>query len=123
MSDPIAACKPDLRGAALNVQTACSTGLVAVHLACQALAAGECDLAVAGGVRVGLSPGHRYTPGGITSPDGYCRAFDARAAGTITGSGIGVVVLLRPADALTDGDPVRAVILGSAIDNDAEGVR
>ncbi|MFL5381223.1 MAG: type I polyketide synthase, partial [Longimicrobiaceae bacterium] len=113
-----AAYKLDLRGPAVNVQTACSTGLVAVHLACQALAAGECDLAVAGGVRVGLGRGHRYTPGGIVSPDGYCRAFDARAAGTVGGSGIGVVVLRRLADALADGDPVRAVILGSAINND-----
>ncbi|HEU4557571.1 MAG TPA: beta-ketoacyl synthase N-terminal-like domain-containing protein [Longimicrobium sp.] len=110
--------KLDLRGPALNVQTACSTGLVAVHLACQALAAGECDLAVAGGVRVGLNRGHRYVPGGIMSPDGYCRAFDAQAAGTVTGSGIGVVVLRRLADALADGDPIRAVILGSAINND-----
>ncbi|HEX8904592.1 MAG TPA: type I polyketide synthase, partial [Longimicrobiaceae bacterium] len=110
--------KLDLRGPAINVQTACSTGLAAIHLACQALAAGECDLAVAGGVRVGFSRGHRYTPGGIVSPDGYCRAFDARAAGTVGGSGIGVVVLRRLADALADGDPVRAVILGSAINND-----
>jgi phthiocerol/phenolphthiocerol synthesis type-I polyketide synthase E len=113
-----AAYKLDLRGPALNVQTACSTGLVAVHLACQALAAGECDLAIAGGVRVGLRKGHRYTPGGIMSPDGYCRAFDANAAGTVTGSGVGVVVLRRLADALADGDPVRAVILGSAVNND-----
>jgi phthiocerol/phenolphthiocerol synthesis type-I polyketide synthase E len=110
--------KLDLRGPALNVQTACSTGLSAIHLACQALAAGECDLAVAGGVRVGFSKGHRYTPGGIVSPDGFCRAFDARAAGTVGGSGIGVVVLRRLADALADGDPVRAVILGSAMNND-----
>jgi phthiocerol/phenolphthiocerol synthesis type-I polyketide synthase E len=110
--------KLDLRGPAVNVQTACSTGLVAVHLACQALAAGECDVAVAGGVRLGLNRGHGYTPGGITSPDGYCRAFDARAAGTVTGSGIGVVVLRRLADALADGDPIRAVIRGSAINND-----
>ncbi|WP_420128651.1 beta-ketoacyl synthase N-terminal-like domain-containing protein [Longimicrobium sp.] len=110
--------KLDLRGPALNVQTACSTGLVAIHLACQALASGECDMAVAGGVRVGFQTGHRYTPGGITSPDGFCRAFDARAAGTVTGSGIGVVVLRRLADALADGDPIRAVILGSAINND-----
>jgi phthiocerol/phenolphthiocerol synthesis type-I polyketide synthase E len=113
-----AAYKLDLRGPAVNVQTACSTGLVAVHLACQALAAGECDLAVAGGVRLALGRGYHYTPGGITSPDGYCRAFDARAAGTVPGSGIGVVVLRRLADALADGDPVRAVILGSAINND-----
>ena len=113
-----AAYKLDLRGPSLNVQTACSTGLVAVHLACRALVAGECDLAVAGGVRLGLRRGHRYTPGGIMSPDGYCRAFDARAAGTVGGSGIAVVVLRRLADALADGDLVRAVILGSAINND-----
>ena len=113
-----AAYKLDLRGAAVNVQTACSTGLAAVHLACQALAAGECDMAIAGGVGLTLRRGHRYTPGGIMSPDGYCRAFDTRAAGTVTGSGIGVVVLRRLADARADGDPVRAVILGSAINND-----
>jgi phthiocerol/phenolphthiocerol synthesis type-I polyketide synthase E len=110
--------KLDLRGPALNVQTACSTGLVAIHLACQALATGECDLAIAGGVKLSYRKGHRYTPGGVMSPDGYCRAFDARGAGTVGGSGIGVVVLRRLADALTDGDPVRAVILGSAVNND-----
>ncbi|HEX8320033.1 type I polyketide synthase [Longimicrobium sp.] len=110
--------KLDLRGAAVNVQTACSTGLAAIHLACQALAAGECDLAVAGGVGLSLQRGHRYAPGGIMSPDGYCRAFDTRAAGTVGGSGLGVVVLRRLEDALADGDPVRAVILGSAMNND-----
>jgi phthiocerol/phenolphthiocerol synthesis type-I polyketide synthase E len=113
-----AAYKLDLRGPAVNVQTACSSGLVAIHLACQALAAGECDLAVAGGAKLAFKRGHRYAPGGIMSPDGYCRAFDARGAGIVGGSGIGVVVLRRLADALADGDPVRAVILGSAINND-----
>ncbi|HEX9937152.1 MAG TPA: amino acid adenylation domain-containing protein, partial [Longimicrobium sp.] len=108
----------NLRGPALTVQTACSTGLVAVHLACQALAAGECDLALAGGVAISLGRGHRYTPGGIMSPDGHCRAFDARAGGTVGGSGIGLVVLRRLEDALADGDTIHAVVLGSAINND-----
>jgi acyl transferase domain-containing protein len=109
----------DLRGPALTVQTACSTGLVTIHVACQALAAGECDLAVAGGVSAHASQyrGHPSVPG-LIAPDGHCRAFDARAAGTVGGCGIGVVVLKRLADALADGDTIRAVVLGSAINND-----
>jgi amino acid adenylation domain-containing protein len=112
--------KLDLRGPALNVQTACSTGLVAVHVACRALAAGECDVAVAGGVGARLRGGYRYAPGGIMSPDGHCRAFDARSGGTVTGSGVGLVVLKRLADALADGDTIHAVVRGSAINNDGE---
>ncbi|MBV9773241.1 MAG: amino acid adenylation domain-containing protein, partial [Gemmatimonadetes bacterium] len=115
-----AAYKLDLRGPALNVQTACSTGLVAVHVACRALAAGECDVAVAGGVGIRLRGGYLYTPGGILSPDGHCRAFDARSGGAVAGSGVGVVVLRRLADALADGDTIHAVIRGSAINNDGE---
>jgi amino acid adenylation domain-containing protein len=113
-----AAYKLNLRGPALSVQTACSTGLVAVHVACRALAAGECDVAVAGGVGARRRGGYMYAPGGIMSPDGYCRAFDARSAGTVTGSGIGLVVLKRLADALADGDTIHAVIRGTAINND-----
>jgi len=113
-----AAYKLNLRGPALNVQTACSTGLVAVHVAARALAAGECDLAVAGGVGVRLHGGYLYTPSGILSPDGVCRAFDARASGTVVGSGVGLVVLKRLADALADGDTIRAVVRGTAINND-----
>src|SRR5215218_3229576 len=112
--------KLDLRGPSLNVQTACSTALVAVHLAVQSLLSGECDLALAGGatVLVPQDTGYPYAPGSISSPDGHCRAFDARSAGTLSGSGVGVVVLKRLADALRDGDPVRAVVRGSAVNND-----
>ncbi len=115
-----AAHKLNLRGPALNLQTGCSTGLVAVHVACQALAAGDCTLAVAGGVsvRVARVPGYRHTPGGTGSPDGHCRAFDAQAAGTVGGNGIGLVVLKRLEDALADGDTIHAIIRGTAINND-----
>ncbi|HEX2188125.1 MAG TPA: type I polyketide synthase, partial [Longimicrobiaceae bacterium] len=112
--------KLNLRGPALSVQTGCSTGLVSVHLACQALLNGECDLAVAGGVSINLSQGqgYRYAPGGVLSPDGHCRAFDAGAAGALGGSGVGLVVLRRLEDALADGDTVHAVVRGSAVNND-----
>jgi acyl transferase domain-containing protein/thioesterase domain-containing protein len=112
--------KLNLTGPAITVQTACSTSLVAVHLACQALLAGECDLALAGGasIRVPQLAAQRYQAGGALSPDGHCRAFDAGAAGTVAASGVGVVVLKRLADALADRDPIRAVILGTAINND-----
>ena len=110
----------DLRGPSLTVQTACSTSLVAVHLACQSLLARECDLALAGGVSVGVpqTSGYLHEEGGIASPDGRCRAFDASASGCVKGNGSGVVVLRRLEDALRDGDPIRAVILGSAMNND-----
>jgi len=110
----------NLRGPALAVQTACSTSLVAVHLACQSLLAGECDLALAGGASVGvpLRGGYLYVPEGISSPDGHCRAFDAHARGTVGGSGAGMVALRRLDDALADGDTIHAVIRGSAINND-----
>ncbi|HEU0051972.1 MAG TPA: type I polyketide synthase, partial [Longimicrobium sp.] len=115
-----AAYKLDLRGPALSVQTGCSAGLVATHLAVQALLARECDVALAGGATV-YAPqeaGYLYAPGGILSPDGHCRSFDARAQGTQVGSGVAVVCLKRLEDALRDGDPIRAVIRGSAINND-----
>jgi acyl transferase domain-containing protein len=112
--------KLNLKGPCLNIQTACSTSLVVVHLACQSLLNQECDLALAGGVSVGVPQGEGalYQEGGIISPDGHCRAFDARAGGTVKGSGVGVVVLKRLADALADGDCIEAVIKGSAINND-----
>ncbi|HWM91854.1 MAG TPA: amino acid adenylation domain-containing protein [Thermoanaerobaculia bacterium] len=112
--------KLNLQGPGLAVQTACSTALVAVHLACRALLQGECDLAVAGGVsvRVPEQAGYLHEEGGIASPDGHTRAFDARAAGTVRSSGVGAVVLKRLEDALAEGDTVHAVILGSAINND-----
>lgn len=112
--------KLDLRGPSCPVQTACSTSLVAVHLACQGLLNAECDMAIAGGasIRVPQESGYLYQPSGILSPDGHCRPFDARAQGTLFSNGIGVVVLKRLDDALADGDTVYAVIRGSAINND-----
>ena len=112
--------KLNLKGPALSVQTACSTSLVAVHLACQSLLNRECDMALAGGVSVGVPHGHGafHQEGGIISPDGHCRAFDARAQGTIKGNGVGIVVLKRLADALRDRDTIHAVIKGTAINND-----
>lgn len=112
--------KLGLKGPSVGIQTACSTSLVSVHLACEALLHGECDVALAGGVsvRVPLRSGYYYREGGILSPDGHCRAFDKAARGTIFGSGAGVVVLKRLDDALAEGDSIRAVIRGSAINND-----
>ncbi|WP_078963532.1 SDR family NAD(P)-dependent oxidoreductase [Streptomyces durhamensis] len=116
----IASYKLDLRGPALTVATACSTSLLAVHLACQALRNGECDVAVAGGVQLELphGGGHRWVQGGIFSRDGLCRPFDAAADGTIFGDGAGAVVLKPLQDALRDDDRVMAVIRGSAVNND-----
>jgi acyl transferase domain-containing protein/thioesterase domain-containing protein/NAD(P)-dependent dehydrogenase (short-subunit alcohol dehydrogenase family)/acyl carrier protein len=110
----------DLKGLSVNVQTACSTSLVAVHYAAQALLNGECDLALAGGVTIALphARGYLFTEGAILSPDGHCHAFDARAQGTVFGSGAGCVVLRRLADAVADGDHIWAVIRGSAVNND-----
>jgi len=112
--------KLNLRGPSMVVQTSCSTSLVAVHLACLSLLNYECDLALAGGVTVKVPQrqGYLHQEGSLASPDGHCRAFDAQAAGTIFGSGIGVVALKRLAEALADGDSIRAVIKGSAINND-----
>jgi len=112
--------KLNLRGPSVNVQTTCSTSLVAVHLACQSLLNGECDMALAGGVSVTLplKAGFFYQEGGVVSPDGHCRTFDAQAQGTVSGNGLGIVVLKRLDDALRDGDQVDAVIRGSAINND-----
>ncbi|MBT2382950.1 type I polyketide synthase [Streptomyces sp. ISL-11] len=112
--------KLGLRGPAVTVQTACSTALVAVHQACRALLGYECDVALAGGasLRLPTAGGHLHQEGGILSPDGHCRAFDAEAAGTVNGEGVGVVVLKRLADALDHGDRIIAVIRGSAVNND-----
>lgn len=114
--------KLDLRGPSINVQTACSTSLVAVHEACRALIEGECDMALAGGVnatamRVG---GYTYVEQGILSPDGHCRAFDADARGTVPGEGVGVIVLKRLDEALRDRDVIHAVVRGTAINNDGD---
>ena len=115
-----AAYKLNLHGPALSVQTACSSSLVAVHLACESLRAGESDMAVAGGVALSFpqQAGYRYQPGMIFSPDGHCRPFDASAEGTWAGNGLGCVVLRRLKDALLSGDPIIAVILSSAVNND-----
>ena len=112
--------KLDLRGPSITVQSACSTSLVAVQLACQALLGYQCDAALAGGVSVAFpqGTGHLHQPGNILSPDGHCRAFDAAARGTVAGDGVGVVVLRRLADAIEDGDSILAVILGAAVNND-----
>jgi amino acid adenylation domain-containing protein/non-ribosomal peptide synthase protein (TIGR01720 family) len=112
--------KLNLRGPSVNVQTACSTSLVAVHLACRGLLDGDCDMALAGGVRIAVpqTAGYLFQQGSILSPDGHCRAFDHQAAGTVSGNGAGVVVLKRLSDALAAGDPVYAVIKGTAINND-----
>ena len=110
----------NLKGPSVNVQTACSTSLVAIHTACQSLLNGECDMALAGGVTIELPHrhGYLYQEGDILSPDGHCHAFDADSQGTVFGSGVGVVVLRRLADAIADGDHIHAVIKGSAINND-----
>ncbi|MFC4149883.1 beta-ketoacyl synthase N-terminal-like domain-containing protein, partial [Micromonospora mangrovi] len=112
--------KLGLGGPAVAVQTACSSSLVAVHVAAQALLEGECDVALAGGaaIRLPQPSGYLWQEGLIFSRDGHCRPFDAAATGTVFGSGVGVVVLKRLEDALTDGDHVEAVIKGSAVTND-----
>jgi len=117
---PRAAFKMGLEGPAVVVQTACSTSLVAVHLACQALLGGDCDLALVGGSSVSAHQhvGYLWEEGNIHSPDGHCRAFDAQARGTVGGSGVAVAALKRLEDALADGDTVHAVILATAINND-----
>jgi amino acid adenylation domain-containing protein/thioester reductase-like protein len=112
--------KLGLTGPSMTIQTSCSTSLVAVHVACRSLLTGECDAALAGGVSIGVPQrsGYVYQEGGILSPEGRCRAFDAAARGTVGGSGAGVVVLKRLEDALAAGDPIHAVIRGSAVNND-----
>jgi acyl transferase domain-containing protein/thioesterase domain-containing protein/acyl carrier protein len=110
----------DLKGPSINVQTACSTSLVAVHYAAQALLNGECDMALAGGVTIELphARGYLHQEGEILSPDGHCHAFDHRAEGTVFGSGAGCVVLRRARDAIRDGDHIWAILKGSAVNND-----
>ena len=112
--------KLDLRGPSVTVQSACSTSLVATHLACRSLRDGECEMALAGGVTVPVPhrAGYRYERGGIFSPDGHCRPFDQEARGTVPSSGVAVVVLKPLERALADGDTVHAVIRGSAVNND-----
>jgi acyl transferase domain-containing protein/acyl carrier protein len=112
----------DLKGPSFTLQTACSTSLVAVHLGCQGLLSGECDMAVVGGVSVSIpgKSGYIYQEGLIVSADGHCRPFDARANGTVFGSGVGAAVLKSLGEAVTDGDSMYAVIKGSAVNNDGK---
>jgi acyl transferase domain-containing protein len=112
--------KLNLTGPSLTVQTACSTSLVAVHLACQSLMNGECDLALAGAatVRVPHVRGYIAEKGNVHSLDGHCRPFDAEAKGTIFGSGVGAVLLKKVDDAIAQGDRIYAVIRGTAVNND-----
>ncbi|WJG09754.1 non-ribosomal peptide synthetase/type I polyketide synthase [Aliiglaciecola sp. LCG003] len=114
--------KLGLSGSSFTIQSACSTSLVATHVACQQLISGSCDLALAGGVSITLPRnwGYQYQEGMIYSPDGHCRAFDEKASGTLKGDGGGIVVLKRLADAIEDGDHIEAIILGSASNNDAQ---
>lgn len=110
----------NLNGPAVTVQTACSSSLVSVHLSIQSLLNGECSMALAGGVAVWVpqEAGHLYKEGSVFTKDGHCRAFDAKASGTIFGNGAGVVLLKRLDDAIRDGDSIYAVIKGSAVNND-----
>lgn len=110
----------NLKGPAVAVNTACSTSLVAVHMACQSLLNYETDLALAGGVSVQVpqTGGYLYQSGGVFSADGRCRPFDADAGGTVPGNGAGVVLLKRLDEALADGDRIYALIRGSASNND-----
>lgn len=112
--------KLDLKGPSITVQTACSTSLVAVEMACRALARGECDIAMAGGSSINFPErsGYLYQEGMIFSPDGHCRPFDAAGKGIRAGAGAGLVVLKRLRDALADGDTIHAVIRGAAVNND-----
>lgn len=116
---PLVAYRLNLKGPTVTVQTACSTSLVAVHLACQSLLSYQCDLALAGGVSVNVPPKSGYVPvEGVFAPDGHCRSFDAGAQGTVSGAGVGSVLLKRLSEAIADGDTIHAVIRGSAINND-----
>ncbi len=110
----------NLKGPCVIMDTACSTSLVAIDLACQGLLSARCDMALAGGIAITYHDrtGYVYQDGMIHSPDGYCRAFDAKAQGTVSGNGVGVVVLKRLDDAIADGDYIYAIIRGSAINND-----
>lgn len=110
----------NLKGPSVNVNTACSSSLVAIHYACQSLNLGESDMVLAGGCQIVLpkNAGYKYVKHSILSEDGHCRAFDSKANGTLWGSGCGVVLLKRFDDAIRDRDNIRAVIKGSAINND-----
>jgi amino acid adenylation domain-containing protein len=115
--------KLDLKGPAINVQTACSTSLVAVSLGCQSLLMNETDMCIAGGVTISVpqETGYIHQEGAISSPDGCCRSFDAEAKGTVFSNGVGVVVLKRLEDAIRDKDVIYSVVTGWALNNDGKG--
>src|SRR5262249_28129271 len=114
----------DLRGPAMTVETLCSSGMTAVHLACQALAADECDMALAGASNLMTGPEMlHYEAQWLTSATGHCYAFDERADGYVRGEGCGMVLLKRLDDALADGDRVLAVIRGTALSGDGQAER
>src|SRR4029077_18308112 len=115
--------KLNLRGPSLAIQTACSTSLVAVQVAYHSLLKHQCDMALAGAssLRLPQKTAYLYQEGMIFSPDGHCRPFDAKGKGIRAGPGVGIVVLKRLEDALADGDNIRAVIRGAAINNDGSG--
>ncbi len=110
----------NLHGPSMAIDTACSSSLVAVHLACQSLRAGECSLALAGGVSTLITPEETISLSkwGMLAPDGRCKAFDAAANGFVRGEGCGIVALKRLTDALADGDRIYALVRGSAVNQD-----
>ncbi|MFZ6030183.1 MAG: SDR family NAD(P)-dependent oxidoreductase [Chloroflexota bacterium] len=112
--------KMNLKGPSMSVATLCSSSFVAIHLGCQSLLNYQCDMALAGAISLQVSRNEAffYQEGGIGDPDGHCRAFDAKASGTVSGSGIGIVALKRLEDAIQDGDHILAVIRGTAVNND-----
>ena len=112
--------KLNLQGPSITALTACSTSLVTIHLACQGIMRGECDMAIAGGVSLSFpyKSGYMYQEGMLLSPDGHCRTFDAKAEGCVFSDGVGVVVLKDLQQAIKDGDTIQAVIKGSATNND-----
>lgn len=112
----------NLHGPSLDIQSACSSSLSAVHIACQSILSGECDMAVSGGayIRVPQNRGYLYETKGNTSPDGYCRSFDAAAQGSVMGNGVGVIVLKKLQDAMEHNDNIYAIIKGSAMNNDGD---
>jgi amino acid adenylation domain-containing protein len=112
--------KLGLKGPSVSLQTACSTSLVALDLACRTLLSGDCEMALAGGVSISARQrwGYLYREGGNLSPDAHCRAFDGEGKGSIDSDGVGIVVLKRLTDALADGDTIRAVIRASGVNND-----
>lgn len=110
--------KLNLTGPSITLQTACSSSLVSIQMACESLRNFSCDMALAGGVSLFYKPGYRYQDDMIESPDGYCRAFDKNAKGTVVTSGVGIIAIKRLADAIRDKDTVYAVIKGGAINND-----